>query len=244
MKLTGLEPDIEHVGGTIKTRLRAEEAPLHEYLFSRSVAGTTADDLIEGLKKVAGDKVYARFFHLHPKRNIRILDWLSGWMKMGVVPLLTLNLQRGVAAGEEIPDAWHHQMVYGVDSEHIHVCNLVTVTTSDVIEQQLCSESVLKVRREDVLSRLDARCDLEAIESHQDVRWSERKVKDQVLKILQEEVSVSLPDTIYFQLLKRWLYTSHIDIPAAYKSGVTLCVNVDNRDAYEKLNNAEELPIL
>lgn len=64
----------------------------------------------------------------------------------GVVPLLMLNLQRGVAAGEEMPDAWHHQMVYGVDSEHIHVCNPVTVTTSDVIEQQLCSESVLKVK--------------------------------------------------------------------------------------------------
>lgn len=37
------------------------------------------------------------------------------------------------------------------------------------------------MRRDDVLSRLDARCDLEAIESHQDVRWSERKVKGENL---------------------------------------------------------------
>jgi len=33
---------------------------------------------------------------------------------VGAVPLLTLNLQRAVPRGWVIPDAWHHQMVYGV----------------------------------------------------------------------------------------------------------------------------------
>lgn len=35
----------------------------------------------------------------------------------GAVPVATLNLQRGVKPGWTIPDAWHHQMVYGVSSK-------------------------------------------------------------------------------------------------------------------------------
>lgn len=31
-----------------------------------------------------------------------------------VVPLCTLNLQKGVPPGQVIPDAWHHQVVYGI----------------------------------------------------------------------------------------------------------------------------------
>lgn len=63
----------------------------------------------------------------------------------GVVPLMTLNLQRGVKEGEEIPDAWHHQMVFGVDSDHVHLCNPIVACTPEILEEQLCSESVLKV---------------------------------------------------------------------------------------------------
>ena len=37
----------------------------------------------------------------------------------GAVPLATLNLQRGVKPGWTVPDAWHHQMVYGVSSKGI-----------------------------------------------------------------------------------------------------------------------------
>ena len=35
----------------------------------------------------------------------------------GAVPVATLNLQRGVKPGWTIPDAWHHQMVYGVSGK-------------------------------------------------------------------------------------------------------------------------------
>jgi hypothetical protein len=33
---------------------------------------------------------------------------------VGAVPLVTLNLQKAVPPGWVTPDAWHHQMVYGV----------------------------------------------------------------------------------------------------------------------------------
>lgn len=244
LKVLKLDHDVETINSAIHTRLRAEDAPLHEYLFSRALAGTVADDLIEGFKKVAGDKVYARFYHFFPKRKVNLIDWLREWMKMGVVPLMTLNLQRGVKAGEEIPDAWHHQMVFGVDSDHVHLCNPIVACAPEILEEQLCSESVLKIRREDILSRIDSRCDLEGLNRHSDVRWSEMDVKGQVLKVLREEVSLSLPDTAYFQVLKKWLFASHICIPAEYKSGITLCCTTDNKEAYEKLKNSSDLPWL
>ena len=41
-------------------------------------------------------------------------------LSAGAVPLLTLNLQKAVPLGYPIPDAWHHQMVYGVDQKGQH----------------------------------------------------------------------------------------------------------------------------
>ena len=47
--------------------------------------------------------------------NLKV--WLASWIEKGAVPVMTLNLQRGVPYGHPLPDAWHHQMVYGVDAE-------------------------------------------------------------------------------------------------------------------------------
>ena len=42
----------------------------------------------------------------------------------GAVPIATLNLQKGVKPGWTIPDAWHHQMIYGVSSKGIKMNNV------------------------------------------------------------------------------------------------------------------------
>ena len=51
--------------------------------------------------------------------------------RSGAVPLLTLNLQKAVPLGYPIPDAWHHQMVYGVDQKGE---NLIVKTDFTVLE--------------------------------------------------------------------------------------------------------------
>ena len=45
------------------------------------------------------------------------IKYLMIILYVGAVPVATLNLQRGVKPGWTIPDAWHHQMVYGVSSK-------------------------------------------------------------------------------------------------------------------------------
>lgn len=74
-------------------------------------------------------------------------------MSVGAVPIVTRNLQRGVQAGMEVPDMWHHQMVYGVSARGIHLTNPLEVQTEVLLWPQLASPSVLKIRREDILSR-------------------------------------------------------------------------------------------
>lgn len=44
----------------VPARLRATGAPLPEYLEARSVAGTTHQDIIHGIKEVSDGRVFAR----------------------------------------------------------------------------------------------------------------------------------------------------------------------------------------
>ena len=77
------------------TKLRAENASVSEYLFSRSVAGTTHQDLIDSMEKLTEGQIKGRFFSFYPERNVSLLHWLAKWIQLGAVPILTINLQKG-----------------------------------------------------------------------------------------------------------------------------------------------------
>jgi len=103
-----LDPDVLSKG--IPPRLRDYNAPLGSYLLSRVRAGTIHDDLIDGLRKISGNRIDGFFFQF--AKNITDEDlyhWLAYWMDKGAVPVATLNL---MLLGN---DAWHHQMIFGVE---------------------------------------------------------------------------------------------------------------------------------
>jgi len=74
---------LDRVKEGVNTRLRAESAPLPEYLFSRSVAGATHVDIIRGLELASEGSLYGRFFCMYPDRVISLTHWLAYWMKKG-----------------------------------------------------------------------------------------------------------------------------------------------------------------
>lgn len=74
---------IEEVRASIKTRLRAETAPLVDYLLSRSVAGATHHDLIQGVTQLTQGAIKAKFFHMFPKRVVQLSRWLAQWISRG-----------------------------------------------------------------------------------------------------------------------------------------------------------------
>jgi hypothetical protein len=135
---------LEKVKETVPTKLRAESAPIPEYLFSRSVAGTSHQDLIDSMTTLTNGEIYSRFFSFYPERQVSLSHWLAHWLGKGVVPVATLNLQNGLLApGQTIPDAWHHQMIFGVSSNGVFLTNPLESVSEHVLMDQLSSPSQL-----------------------------------------------------------------------------------------------------
>lgn len=95
---------------------------------------------------------------------------------IGGVPVATLNLQVGVSADQTIPDAWHHQMVFGVGPLGIYLTNPLECVSDSLLADQLCSDSVLLVRRSDIETRWDHKDQLVRLSLQNDHRWNEMNV--------------------------------------------------------------------
>ena len=134
-------------------------------------------------------EVYGRFFSFFPERQVSLLHWLAHWLSKGVVPVATLNLQNGLLApGQTIPDAWHHQMIFGVSSNGVFLTNPLESVSEHVLIEQLSSQSQLLVRRADIISRWHPTCDLQILaEVESDERWDNFNVLGQVIDVLREE---------------------------------------------------------
>uniref|UniRef100_UPI0037E74750 uncharacterized protein isoform X2 n=1 Tax=Semicossyphus pulcher TaxID=241346 RepID=UPI0037E74750 len=184
LKALGVEVTPEEADRSVQTRLRRNESPLPDYLLSRSEAGATHAQLIQGAEEASKGKVIGRFFHLHPHRLVRLVSWLARWIRK-------------------------------VSETELH--------------QRLCSESVLLIRREDVLQRLTPECCLSSLS---DVRWKALDVEGQVKQMCREE-----------EQEEDGAKLTHITIPAAYSSGVTLFALRQSALGQELLS-APELPLL
>ncbi|MEQ2300995.1 hypothetical protein AMECASPLE_031505 [Ameca splendens] len=233
LKALGLDVAPEEADRRVQTRLRRNESPLPDYLLSRSEAGATHAQLIQGALEASNGKAIGRFFHLYPRRRFRLVRWLAHWIRKGAVPVATMNMQLAVPEGEEVPDAWHHQLIFGVAPNAVFMTNPLDVVSEDEVHQRLCSQSVLLVRREDVLQRLMPDCSLSSLsENPSGPRWQELDVEGQVRNmILEEELEEDQPKM------------THITIPAAYSSGITLFALRDTELGQELLK-APEVPLL
>lgn len=228
MVALGVHVLVDKVKAGVNTRFRADCSPLPEYLFSRSVAGASHFDLIRGLHHASNNLIYAKFFHMYPKRNICLSSWLASWIKKGAVPILTLNLQAGGAGTEA--DWWHHQMVYGVGSRGVFLTNPLSCRSEATLLPQLSSPSILLIRRSDIISRWSPDTDLRPLTRHQDPLWKKLNVLGQVVNVLRQHA-------------RNENLTKHISIPAVYRSGVTLAALRDSPAGQELMHTPEELPL-
>lgn len=229
LKALGVDVAPEDADRCVQTRLRRPESPLPDYLLSRSQAGATHTQLIRGAQEASEGKVAGCFFHLHPRRRVGLVPWLARWIRKGAVPVATMNMQLAVPEGEEVPDAWHHQLVFGVAPGAVFMTNPLDVGGEEEVHQRLCSESVLLIRREDVLQRLTPDCCLSSLS---DPLWKALDIEGQVRQMaLEEEQGPDRPKS------------AHVTIPAAYSSGVTLFALRESGLGRELLK-APELPLL
>ncbi|XP_074520880.1 uncharacterized protein LOC141786070 [Halichoeres trimaculatus] len=229
LKALSVDVTPEEADRCVQTRLRRNESPLPDYLLSRSEAGATHAQLIQGAEEASKGKVSGRFFHLHPHRLVRLTPWLASWIRKGAVPVATMNMQRAVPEGEEVPDAWHHQFIFGVAPNAVFMTNPLDVVSEKDLYQRLCSDSVLLIRREDVLQRLTPECSYSSLS---DPRWKALDIEGQVKQMLLEEDQEEDEAKL-----------THITIPAAYSSGVTFFA-LRQSEVGQELLSAPELPLL
>uniref|UniRef100_A0A2A4JEI4 Uncharacterized protein n=1 Tax=Heliothis virescens TaxID=7102 RepID=A0A2A4JEI4_HELVI len=229
----GVPVNLEKISSSVGTRQRANNAPLPRYLLSRAVAGCTAADLVTGIHRASDGLVTARFFPTHPERVISLSHWLADWITVGAVPILTLNLQAG--CDNDIPDAWHHQMVFGVSPRGVYLCNPVECVREATLWPHLTSPSVLLIKTRDVLSRFTADTDLTPLMVVPDRRFHSFNVLGQVINVIREWRAIGWGDY--------GTRTRHIRIPASYQAGVTVAA-LTGSEAHRRLMVAAQLPIL
>ncbi|KAL6266342.1 hypothetical protein P5V15_003197 [Pogonomyrmex californicus] len=218
----------------VNTRLRELNVPLPKYLVSRSVAGATHKDIARGISLSTNGAAVTKFFAFYPERKVSLSHWLHYWISRGAAPIATLNLQH-CGEGCGIPDAWHHQMIFGVGQAGIYLTNPLECLPEQLVWHQLVSPSILLIRRSDVLAHWNASMDLTPLAT-MDQKWRKLNVLGQVVNMIRESVRPRPPN-------RPPTTATHIRIPASYQAGITLVMCADSAAATELLH-AEQLPLL
>lgn len=187
-------------------RRRKEDSPLPEYLLSRYNAGCTGEELCESMQLLTElypllkEKLLVHeFVSYHDITEGKVLNFLEHHLQSGHGLVATMNLQ---LFGN---DAWHHQLIYGVDSEKklIYMTNPMTVYDEETMKDLISTPRVLLIRREDVLKRIHLPSENEQIYS-QDAEWCKHNIPSQIQRLLKDD---SIP---------------YLIIPAAYTGGFAL----------------------
>ena len=244
-----LDVDPQLVADSVHTRLRRPDSSLPDYLLSRAQAGCTHRDLLAAADSgCLRDELRARFFPLH-NRVFQLSQLLASWIQLGLVPVLTLNVQAGPRCPDgQLQDSWHHQMVWGVAAEDVYLANPLDVMPARLLVPQVASPSELLIRRADIVTRFQSATDLSDI-NRLGARWRSMNVLGQVVNIVREErtklkeeaQSVMLESTASSETVVT--LTSHVNIPASYTAGVTLFCPLNNEEGLRCMMEAPDLPL-
>ncbi len=144
-----------------------------------------AAEMITNIEIVSNNRVSGRHFRLD--RSVNLVEWLAGWLKKGCAASALMNLQRTVNEDGSVPDAWHHQMIYGCMGGKVMLTNPVEHKRVDVLMEEVCCESVLLVRWSNVALRAGAnrRASVAEMEAGMEAKWEEMNVRGQVMQVVK-----------------------------------------------------------
>jgi hypothetical protein len=220
-------------------RVRANDAPLPQYLASRAVAGCTGQEIVDAISVLEPRRVACEFLPTFHGRSAAassepsgtfsiqgradIIEWLyevfcssrSGGNRVCVVATLNLQLLGN--------DAWHHQLVFGVDrrSRRIFCCNPIGAYDEATFVACLSTPSILRVRAADVRLRAH-RSPTEGGPVDDSVydrpEWRTAHVREQVEACCATDAGHSMPD--HHDLADFGPHDVHI--PAVYECGLSV----------------------
>ena len=204
---------------------------LSKYLYSRAVAGTIHEEIIDTTEKISNNSIIGKFFIVRQYENkTKFADWLKECFKNKIALVFTENLFL------EGNDAWHHQMGYGIKDDQIYVTNpMHTIPVTRMISF-LTSGPWMIIPAKHVLFREIKDEDIEELKNE---RWSCYDVLNRALRIRNGFVSTFDGNSCY----------SDLTIPYGGIAGISaFCKkeNIEGMKFLEKYTTNEEdiyLPI-
>jgi hypothetical protein len=195
--------DPESLLRILPARLRNYEAPLVEYLISRIKAGTIHQDLIDGITSISNNKVSGFFFQFPARISEKELyEWFIYWLKRDTVPVATENL---MILGN---DAWHHQMIYGVERipkstfkavkssnstnnedyiYKVHATNPMEPISMNILKETVTSDPFMQIPASHVVERYSRDQRKMKFQMLEDELFNETTVLDQIKGIFSNE---------------------------------------------------------
>ena len=121
---------------------------LSKYLYSRAVAGTIHEEIIETTEKISENTIFGKFFIVrqYEDKN-KFAEWLKECFRNKIALVFTENLFL------EGNDAWHHQMGYGIKDDKIYLTNPMDKKTITQMISYLTSGPWMIIPYDHVLNR-------------------------------------------------------------------------------------------
>ena len=163
-------------------RLRDYETKsISKYLYSRAVAGTIHEEIIDTIEKITNNEIIGKFFIINQYENKdKLAEWISQCFKNKIALIFTENLFL------EGNDAWHHQMAYGIKNDKIYMTNPMNLIPVSQMISFLTTGPWMIIPREHVVER---DLDEEDIKELQKERWENFNVLRRVIQLKSGMIS-------------------------------------------------------
>ena len=187
-------PNPESLLKFFPARLRDYETKsLSKYLYSRAVAGTIHEEIIDTIEKITNNEVIGKFFIINQYENEKNLsEWISQCFKNKIALVFTENLFL------EGNDAWHHQMAYGIKDDKIYLTNPMNIMPVSQMISFLTTGPWMIIPKEHILERDINKEDFEELKKE---RWNCYNVLGRAMNLKLGRVSTFRGQKCYDDLM-------------------------------------------
>ncbi len=193
-----------------------------KYLYSRAVAGTIHQEIIDTIEKVTDKKIIGKFFIIRPYEDTKnFIEWLEKCFENKIAMIFTENL---FIVGN---DAWHHQMGYGIKDNKIYLTNPMEKISVSKMLSYLTAGTWMSIPREHIKERNLGREDFEELKKE---RWENFSVLEKIREIKSGYLRSFNGNSCFSDLI----------IPYGGIGGISLFCSTNNKLGMDFLNKYKE----
>lgn len=204
-------------------RLRDYNTPsISKYLYSRAVAGTIHQEIIDTIENITNKSVIGKFFIIEPyvDKN-KFAEWLTKVFEKKLSTVFTENLFI------EGNDAWHHQMGYGIKDNYIYLTNPMDKIPVYQMIQFLTAGQWMIIPNEHIKQREISKIDIEELKKE---KWSCFNVLERIVNIKTRDKLTCMGHSAY----------DGLTIPYGGVAGISLFCKTENEEGMKFLNEYKE----